>query len=91
MTNHTPGPWKRLTDEDGEIWVIADDDHRYNIANMEGSCKECHANASLIAAAPELLQALSFAKSVIQSGEEWTGTCERVIQGAINKAKGKEL
>lgn len=34
-----------------------------------------------------ILEALSFAKSVILSGEEWTETCERVIQGAINKAK----
>jgi hypothetical protein len=35
---------------------------------------------------PEVLEALSFAKSVIQCGEPWTDTCERVIQGAIDNA-----
>jgi hypothetical protein len=52
---HTAGPWKQLTDDNGDVWVIADDGHRYHIANMEGSCGTCHANANLIAAAPDLL------------------------------------
>ena len=38
----------------------------------------------------ELLEALKFAKSVIQSGELWTETCEHMIDKIIARAEGKE-
>jgi len=31
----------------------------------------------------EMYEALCFARSVIKSGEEWTDTCEKIINGAI--------
>lgn len=37
----------------------------------------------------DLLEALKFAKSVIQSGERWTETCEKMIDARIAKAEGK--
>ena len=40
------------------------------------------------AAALEMYEALKFARSVIQSGEPWTDTCEKVIGGAIALADG---
>lgn len=96
MTNFTPGPW--TTDEDDHdqkyqdikikagyrsiatVWI---DD-----APVQDYNAEQRANVALITAAPDLLLALSFAKSVILSGEDWTEKCEEVIQGAIKKATG---
>lgn len=34
-----------------------------------------------------LRAALAFARSVIKSGEPWTETCERVIDGALNSVR----
>lgn len=36
---------------------------------------------------PSTLEALYFAKSIIQSGETWTSKCEEVIQAAINRER----
>lgn len=49
--------------------------------------EEAEADWNKRAIEPDILEALCFAKSVIQCGEPWTETCERVIQGAIDKAK----
>jgi hypothetical protein len=59
VANHTPGPWALVEgDDNGDIYVEADPAHRYYISNMEGSCGHCHADARLIAAAPDMLDAL---------------------------------
>lgn len=87
--NPTPGPWRVDKDlvlgpegYEGNIVCVAPEKTFFRSRDF------WEANANLIAAAPNLLEALAFAKSVILSGEPWTETCERVIQGAINKAKG---
>ncbi len=57
-TKHTPGPWK----VDGDTYITA---HSLIIAHCKqnGSLKleDAQANARLIAAAPELLEALEYA------------------------------
>lgn len=67
QTKHTPGPWKPMYSEDLNIhWVQAKmGSFGLNVANMNGgkmgdtiSFDEAKANANLIAAAPELLEAL---------------------------------
>jgi hypothetical protein len=52
-TTHTPGPWQFDTDSD----TIDSADGR-QLAGVFGPKLEAHANARLIAAAPELLAAL---------------------------------
>ena len=42
----------------------------------------------LYMAAPNLAEALGFAASCIKSGESWSNTCEEVIGGALDEAKG---
>lgn len=98
MSAHTPGPWDRrieydsLRDEIGArgkavciVWVRKVDgvlsDERQVVSDPEGE-----ANASLIAAAPEMLDALESAESVLrQAGCDATA---RMVRAVIAKARG---
>lgn len=72
MSGHTPGPWRVIIDDDGNPLsgrpgVFASDELDCGIVHWDGFVqpywrsargdKEIHANARLIAAAPELLEA----------------------------------
>jgi hypothetical protein len=88
--SYTKGPWS-LTEFRGcfayvssvyhgdlarVVWRMEDDEHT----------PECEANARLIAAAPDLLEAL---KNVIRGvPDTWDGVIK--ARAAINKAEGKE-
>lgn len=75
-TKHTPGPWHvAYQDRNGQSVVKGD---HFEIATCWHHCvgsieKEMHANARLIAAAPDLLEALKLALPFMES--------EAVIQG----------
>lgn len=58
MSKHTPGPWEPITDKHGEV-VVYEAVTRANldICKMGGNTND-GANARLIAAAPDLLEAL---------------------------------
>ncbi len=109
-SKHTPGPWittptfshvfRNEGEHDGVICAMPRNDSPIqwvcDPASLENS-----ANARLIAAAPDLLEAL---KEVIQSVENWACACEingegknnaaavyvRNARQAIAKAEGKE-
>jgi hypothetical protein len=55
---HSPAPWTEYEDDDGNVLVKMDNAHEVLIANLEGSCGTCHANARLIQLAPEILELL---------------------------------
>lgn len=62
MANHTPGPWKFTASSPEEgfecFWIEADDEFRSSIGDVHGpQNNEGYANATLIAAAPDLLEA----------------------------------
>lgn len=88
---HTPGPWeaKRLTDGDGEPYETLYMAH----IDIEGVCmvwapvghSEQEANAKLIAAAPELLEAL---KEVVAISDRKHDAWDKA-KLAISKAEGK--
>jgi hypothetical protein len=86
MSKHTPGPWRRMGtnvgDEVGQIATLSFD----SLVRMKEP--ERIANARLIAAAPELLEALKYMINVCppinQVGEE--ATMRACI--AIAKAEG---
>lgn len=98
MTNkHTPGPWEAAdrgdySDLRGNSRIVLGDDRRIAIVQHSG-CAEDEANARLIAAVPDLLEALraiithpAYAES--EDGE--TGEpCELIAAGrdAIAKAE----
>jgi hypothetical protein len=61
---HTPGPWKQGSSDEDACVVYSSDDHI--IAGCEGIDFDEgteNANARLIAAAPELLEALELAEA----------------------------
>ena len=102
MTGHTPGPWTVYEDEEeGTLVVQYEVSSGYylpilgeilssSIASDDPFSDEDRANARLIAAAPDMLEAL---KAVIDN-EHWMGlmSCMRLtmVRAAIAKAEGKE-
>ena len=99
MNKHTPGPWHVESMIDygrdiyaGDRWIgQANNDHGTDI-NESGfpSNSECDANASLIAAAPDLLEALEV---IIRDGRLQTfedrEKCRAIARAAIAKARGE--
>lgn len=94
MSNHTPGPWKigkELSAACGE-WLISMDcgDRAQGMCIAEtrsGTGAEI-ANARLIAAAPEMLNALEVLVEKINN-DEWFAEWSEIALAAIAKAKGE--
>ena len=90
-TNHTPGPWSVLIEgshcfiEDANGQTIARASHPFPFTTTDD---ERNANARLIAAAPELLDALRRALNVLHA----TGATDeaRVALAAIAAATGEQ-
>lgn len=92
MIKHTPAPWQYAVSKNKisvvikqnvvlTLGTICDDD-----CNIPTCCKtEEHANAKLIAAAPELLEALERALHDFRK-MTWTEETYIVIESAIKKA-----
>jgi hypothetical protein len=106
MTNHTPGPWgisyDDLSIDDSQmkaVWLTCEDYTYANIGQLyirADEKEEDTANANLIAAAPELLEALEYAVSKYgKEGGPWNvpgdagGWLDR-SRKAIAKATGEE-
>lgn len=103
MSKHTPGPW--IVEYEGkQEWVIVAPDgdhtlgyHRWDgLASVYGSIDDKsngivvgQANASLIAAAPDMLNALEEAERAISSGLKDTDAVLGIIRSAIKKAEGR--
>ena len=84
MSNHTPGPWEASHDIDAccvatitSGWVVVP-------IGADPNKFDANADAQLIAAAPEMLDALEAATHVMPLGEEYYSVVE-----AIAKAKGE--
>lgn len=88
---HTPGPWKVY--DDGELWVGPVDADAPVVCDMRPSGEELiyslqdDANAHLIAAAPDLLDALQLVLDV----DEWrlAAVVLNKVHAAIAKAEGR--
>jgi hypothetical protein len=97
MSTHTPGPWNADWDDNGQ-WYVAIGGLSVSGNALRGDSGECveSANARLIAAAPELLEAarlqvLNFERSDVSGNflgdddhEAWTA-----LNKAIAKAEGR--
>lgn len=83
---HTPGPWS-IAEGDGCFIVETDDSTvRFVVIglNMEGD----RSNAQLIAAAPDLLEALKLADAMLSGATMNANVVEQKVRAAIAKAIG---
>lgn len=101
MSKHTPGPW---IISDGDEWTHDVVTHHgelpdgspnaWNIATINSRRDECDANLALIAAAPDLLEALEKIMSLVDaSGSTPHPSVAKVIgagRAAIAKVKGEQ-
>ncbi len=96
--SHTPGPWKHYIDNEGYLVVdlgprCLGSTQQICLGDMEDTEGEDHANAALIAAAPDLLAALKAfphepqASTWMQAEVDWYW---KVCAPAIAKAGGRQ-
>jgi hypothetical protein len=93
---HTPGPWQMIKDEFGtyDLMAIAG---KFKIGigrfsfSFGRSSKQQEANAILISAAPDLLDALQELQSKwISADHYWGSPTNEKVEAAIKKALGKD-
>ena len=87
---HTQGPWKLHTHINGGQCLVTDNEemtHIMLISEARGMGQSAEANARLIAAAPELLEALKWVSSHGYAGGKSFGEVE-IVKKAIAKAEG---
>ena len=103
-TKHTPGPW--YAEKNGLIWRRPPSDLYENGGSVAGDqpVAKAHAgwygeglepypvqaNARLIAAAPELLEALEGCIDLMDNGGTWSLEDQAAARAAIAKAKGEQ-
>ena len=95
MSKHTPGPWEITEDDYGdEHWFGGDGNGQIQVNEwVNGGCKKhpemwgkLQAEARLIAAAPEMLEALKDAVRDSESPGQWLDEA----RAAIAKATGEQ-
>lgn len=93
MTKHTPSPWNCETYDGGSFDVCSSaTDHYYVIVSRSRHATrgdEQHANARLIASAPELLEALVAVSEL--PGFEPSEPYGQLVVSAIAKATGENV
>jgi hypothetical protein len=92
MSTHSPGPWSIANDADGWDNIVDADDRR--IAEVDSCSGGKDPDARLIAAAPELLEALELMLSQYgcACGQRGCNRCEysQIAREAIQKARGEQ-
>lgn len=111
MSKHSEGPWKLENwsshDQDGALeacgfQVVAAAGHAISAFITEGATEAEEADASLIAAAPEMLEALEVSAAFMEIASDWnineaeingemksTYDWLDIVKSAIAKAKGE--
>ncbi len=92
-TKHTPGPWQSDAAGESHEWVVLSSENQSICACMNGvgGKDRVQANARLIAAAPELLEALEDVLKITMFHSNPESELERrksKARAAIAKAKG---
>ena len=93
MTNHSPAPWKIEDGESRRVFLI--NDHKgHAVGEIVYSDTRNESDAKLIAAAPDLLEALeAVAASVYMEGTDFYPDCcfntaMQMVFDALKKAEG---
>ena len=92
MTEHTPGPWEVNHDHPELITEIVGTDNGEEIAWLNDERGNYLSNARLIAAAPELLEALQDLLTFVDPNENLIGQHMEidVARHVIDKARGRK-
>jgi hypothetical protein len=88
---HTPGPWAYQEQSDAYTHIVRGPDNLFICQLSQTTSSEIEANTRLIAAAPELLQALQLVECVYRKNCVNEGEPSSVLdsmQAAIAKATG---
>jgi len=94
---HTLGPWHTIQ-RNGSLWVYCEDhkdESNPTIADINIMDPNSEANANLIVAAPEMLEALKIAQLLLEELSVEQGFTSqqdddyKLIKSVINKAEGK--
>ena len=85
MSEHTPGPWKVIDEQNSEWAYIDNRDESINICQVPEQDESYMLNAKLIAAAPDLLAACKIVLDNINIHHNFTHLRE-TMESAINKA-----
>jgi len=96
-TKYTPGPWEvkgsKIDSEYGTVATTESHGASLEKDGRFGAYKDYEANAKLIAAAPELLEALEYLVSLIDEGVNPIiirgGNGMAISKEAVSKAKGR--
>jgi hypothetical protein len=85
---HTPGPWVTDDKQSGDVfrYVMPEDGSVLPICRLDVDRFETEANARLIAAAPELLEAL---KEIVRNDPWGSSSAGMIARAAITKATGE--
>jgi hypothetical protein len=87
---HTPGPWRVINDDAGTeiVGAMGSSIARWDFALMD----EADANARLIAAGPDLLEAAKLATATVEAagGQHVFKEMYAALQVAIAKAEGRD-
>ena len=86
-TQHTPGPWAIYVNAPSDVVIRKMSKDGYELCAI-ARVSSGYANAHLIAAAPELLEALDAALKLIELVMPIDGDVTRKARAAIAKAKG---
>ena len=95
MSKHTQGSWVVFDDHPDKVCFHIREDDRFDeiaaIYRYQGNPRDTLADARLIAAAPELLDALCYLlqTSTGETHEQWLEAMDQAI-AAIAKAKGSQ-
>ena len=87
MSEHTPGPWAIYVNAPSDVVIRKMSKDGYELCAI-ARVSSGYANAHLIAAAPELLEALDAALKLIELVMPIDGDVTRKARAAIAKAKG---
>jgi len=86
MTQHTPGPW-RVEDGSTVYGSRAGKTDKFEVCDCKGYAGEREANARLIAAAPDLLEAVRLTVELLDSdGRNSNSTVVKTCRAAIARA-----
>ena len=90
MSKHTPGPWAQAMYSPADVVTGEDKIIATARGGLNGITRdEAVANARLIAAAPDLLEALKLADAMLSGANMNASVVEKKVRAAIAKAEGK--